>query len=104
MFAAIVMIGLALGFNVAGLSALVPIGIGVTAYGMAYAVVHDVYIHRRLPMFGERTLPVFERLAIAHRRHHDRNGAPYGMLLPLPSSDRRTGRNGSRPSHDPVDA
>jgi beta-carotene 3-hydroxylase len=103
MFAAVVMLGFAVGFNVSGFDVLVPIGIGTTAYGAAYALVHDVYIHRRLPLFGERTLPVFERLAVAHRRHHDRNGAPYGMLAPLSVRWAR-GRSGSRPSHDPADA
>lgn len=102
-FAGVVMLGFAIGFNVAGLGVLVPIGVGITAYGAAYALVHDAYIHRRLPLFGERTVPVFERLAIAHRRHHDRNGAPYGMLVPI-SPREIEGAKGSRPSHEPVDA
>jgi beta-carotene 3-hydroxylase len=105
MFAAVVLIGFAVGFNVAGLDMLVPIGIGVTAYGAAYALVHDVYIHRRLPLFGDRRVPVLERLAAAHRVHHDRNGAPYGMLVPVvPSSVGARSANGSRPSHEPVEA
>lgn len=95
-FAAIVMIGFALGFNVSGLAFLVPVGVGITVYGAAYAFVHDVYIHRRLPLFGDRTVPVLERLAEAHREHHRRNAAPYGMLLPV--------RSGSRPSHVPVES
>lgn len=108
-FAAVVMLGFALGFNIAGFEVLVPIGIGVTLYGAAYALVHDVYIHRRLPLFGDRPVPGLERLAVAHRRHHDRNGAPYGMLVPMPLrvSGRPSGqrpRSGSVPSHDPADA
>jgi beta-carotene 3-hydroxylase len=102
-FAMIVMFGFGIGFNVSGFSVLVPVGVGITAYGAAYALVHDVYIHRRLALFGERPLPGFERLAIAHRLHHDRDGGPYGMLMPLPVRDAR-GRSGSRPSHDPADA
>lgn len=101
MFAAVVMLGFAAGFNVSGLGALVPLGIGITAYGMAYALVHDVYIHRRIPMFGDRQLPGLERLAAAHRVHHDRNGAPYGMLVPVLA---RSSRSGSRPSQLPRDA
>jgi len=97
-FAAFVMIGLAVGFNVAGYHALVPIGVGITAYGAAYALVHDVYTHGRLPLFGDRRVSGFERLAAAHREHHRHNGAPYGMLVPMMS------RNGSRPSHDPLEA
>jgi beta-carotene 3-hydroxylase len=91
MFAALVMMGFAVGFNVAGFAALVPVGIGVTAYGIAYALVHDVYIHRRLPLFGDRPVPGLERLAAAHRVHHERNAAPYGMLAPLRSSRSRSG-------------
>jgi beta-carotene 3-hydroxylase len=89
MFAALVMLGFAVGFNVAGFAALVPVGIGVTLYGLTYALVHDVYIHRRLPLFGDRPVPGLERLAAAHRVHHERNAAPYGMLIPLRSPARR---------------
>ena len=90
MFASIVMMGFAVGFNVAGFAALVPVGIGVTAYGLTYALVHDVYIHRRLPLFGDRRVPGLERLAAAHQVHHERNAAPYGMLAPLRSSRSRS--------------
>jgi beta-carotene 3-hydroxylase len=97
MFAALVMIGLAVGFNVRGWDVLVPIGVGVTCYGSAYAVVHDVYTHHRLRLFGDRSVPVLERLARKHREHHTHGGAPYGMLVPVSA-------RGSRPSHDPLDA
>jgi len=102
MFAGIVLVGFALGFNVAGFEVLVPVGVGVTLYGAAYALVHDVYIHRRLPLFGDRHIAVFEHLAVAHRVHHDRNAGPYGMLLPVVPSRRPA--SGSRPSHEPLDA
>ena len=58
MFAAVVCVGLWVGFHDPRLAELVPIGVGVTAYGVAYAVVHDVYIHRRLRWFGDRRLPL----------------------------------------------
>lgn len=82
-FAGLVCIGFAAGFNVDGLGALVPIGIGVTAYGVAYAAVHDVAIHRRVGRAGALRSPVITRLAEAHRLHHRFNDAPYGMLLPV---------------------
>ena len=107
MFAAVVLVGLAVGFNVDGWSVLVPIGVGVTLYGLAYALVHDVYIHRRVGALGGRTLPGLERLAAAHRVHHDRNGAPYGMLIPIVSGQRQSAggpARGSVPSQVPVDA
>lgn len=96
MFAGVVMFGLAVGFNVPGWTFLVPMGVGITAYGIAYALVHDVYIHRRLALVGHGRLPALDRLAAAHRVHHERNAAPYGMLMPV-----RGSRSGSRPSHRP---
>lgn len=55
---------------------------GVTAYGAAYGWVHDIYIHRRLPLARHR-YRVLERLAEAHELHHRFGGEPYGMLLPV---------------------
>ena len=83
MFAAIVNVGFFAGFNWDGFGSLVPVGVGVTVYGMAYAVVHDVYIHGRLGWFDGRRIGAFERLADAHRIHHLYNAAPYGMLAPV---------------------
>ena len=83
MFAAVVCIGLWVGFHEPRLAELVPIGAGVTAYGVAYALVHDVYIHRRLRWFGDRRLALLDRLAGAHALHHRFGGAPYGMLVPI---------------------
>ncbi len=87
-FAALVMFGLWLGFN-AGLTALIPLAVGVTLYGIAYALVHDGYIHRRLGVFGARRVAVLERLAEAHRIHHLYNAAPYGMLAPVVPAELR---------------
>jgi beta-carotene 3-hydroxylase len=87
-FASIVMFGFWAGFNTS-LVALVPLGIGVTLYGIAYALVHDGYIHRRLDMFGSRRIATLERLADAHRIHHLYNAAPYGMLAPIVPAELR---------------
>jgi beta-carotene 3-hydroxylase len=87
-FAAIVMFGLWLGFNTS-LTALIPLAVGVTLYGIAYALVHDGYIHRRIDPFGDRPIPALERLADAHRIHHLYNAAPYGMLLPVVPAELR---------------
>jgi len=96
LFAGLVCVGLWVGFNEPGWSGLVPAGVGVTAYGAAYAVVHDVYIHRRLRWFSDRRLPALDRLADAHALHHRYGGAPYGMLVPIvPGALRR--RAASRP-------
>ena len=65
-----------------GLPVLWPIAVGVTAYGIAYLIVHEVVIHRRLPI----AVPVGRYLGWlreGHRDHHVGGGEPYGMLLPL---------------------
>ena len=81
LFAGIVMVAMAVGFNVDGLTVLLPITIGVTLYGVAYALVHDGYIHGRLPVPGRH--PQLDRLADAHELHHRFGGEPYGMLVPI---------------------
>ena len=96
MFAGVVCVGLWLGFNEPGWGDLVPIGLGVTAYGAAYALVHDVYIHRRLRWFGEHRIAVLDRLAAAHARHHREGGAPYGMLVPIMARPARRADRGLR--------
>lgn len=102
MFAAIVNVGFFAGFNVEALSALVPVGVGITTYGAAYALVHDVYVHRRLGWFDGREIAVFDRLADAHRIHHLYNAAPYGMLMPIVPQDLRA--RAARTTRDPLAA
>ncbi len=82
-FAAVVCIALWVGFHDPARADLVPLGVGVTAYGIAYALVHDVYIHRRLRWFGDLHAGVLDALADAHALHHRFGGAPYGMLVPI---------------------
>ena len=81
-FGAATIVLLAVGVWVGGGSALVPIGIGITAYGAAYLVVHDVVIHRRLPW---PTIPdrVGARIRAAHNVHHLYSGPPFGFLAPV---------------------
>lgn len=100
MFAGIVCVGLFVGFNQPGWSALVPVGVGVTLYGIAYALVHDVYIHGRVRLFGDRRIAVLDRLADAHRIHHLYSGAPFGMLMPVVPRELRDRAIGT--SHDPL--
>jgi beta-carotene 3-hydroxylase len=65
-----------------GPAVLWPVAVGVTLYGVTYAVVHEVVIHRRLPVpvAGGRYLGW---LRDAHLDHHLGGREPYGMLLPL---------------------
>lgn len=89
-FAALVNVGFVVGFNVDGWGALVPAGIGVTAYGLAYGYVHDVYIHGRFTWLPRPRSALLDRLAEAHRVHHLYSAAPYGMLVPVVPAELRT--------------
>ena len=57
---------------------------GVSCYGMAYLVVHDVCVHGRLsggrPILKGRWL---RWVASCHAVHHRTGGAPFGFLLPF---------------------
>ena len=78
---------LALGVFYKG-SAILFIGIGITLYGVAYFLVHDVFIHRRFRIFrntDNRYLKAIRRAHKAHHKHLDKkNGECFGMLwVPL---------------------
>jgi beta-carotene 3-hydroxylase len=64
------------------------IATGVTAYGLLYALLHDVLIHRRLPLAWKPRNAYLQRLMTAHRLHHavrTREGAvSYGFLYAPP--------------------
>jgi len=80
---------LAIGLLVAGLgdpvgSRAFPLGLGITLYGFAYFVIHDLYVHRRyLPFDSQNRL--FRLLRRAHRRHHQSGEKPgqepFGLFL-----------------------
>jgi beta-carotene 3-hydroxylase len=81
-FAAATIALLSVGVWIGGGEVLVPLGVGITAYGFSYLVVHDVIIHRRIP--GLR-IPdgALARLRRAHNVHHLFSRAPYGFLVPV---------------------
>lgn len=80
-FAAATVSAMALGQAVPRLRWLRDVGAGVTAYGLAYAFVHDVHVHERLPWRARSDR--LDALAEAHRLHHRFGGEPYGMLVPV---------------------
>jgi len=80
--AALTIAAMAWGRRGGSLAVLLPVGAGVTAYGLTYLMVHDLYIHRRLPLLPPR-LALLEPLRRAHAVHHLHGGAPYGMLCPV---------------------
>jgi beta-carotene 3-hydroxylase len=81
---------IALGVFVAPLAFLIPVGFGMTVYGVLYFFIHDLVIHLRVPALRplRRRFHWHHR---AHRAHHRFGGEPYGLLFPiLPRRARRS--------------
>ncbi|HEY2710097.1 MAG TPA: sterol desaturase family protein [Caulobacteraceae bacterium] len=74
--------------GVHGIAPLLPIGIGITAYGAVYAMFHDGLVHRRYPTPLNGKSRFWKRLIQAHRIHHavsTKHGCvSYGFLLAQP--------------------
>lgn len=99
LFAGLTITAMALGTWRPGWGLLVAVGVGVTAYGASYAVVHDLYIHRRLKVLPEH-VSWLEPLREAHRIHHLFHAAPYGMLVPVVPAELR--RRAATTARDPI--
>ena len=60
-------------------------GLGVTAYGFTYFLLHDIFIHNRLKLFRKTKSVYFEAMRRAHKMHHKHlgkeNGEEFGLLL-----------------------
>lgn len=61
------------------------IGFGILLYGIAYFLVHDVFIHRRMKYLKQIDHPYFKALRKAHKVHHKHlgkeDGECFGMLM-----------------------
>lgn len=61
------------------------IGYGIAAYGFAYFMIHDVYIHRRFKWLRDIDHPYFMAIRKAHKVHHKHlgkeQGECFGMLI-----------------------
>jgi beta-carotene 3-hydroxylase len=60
-------------------------GIGVTAYGFTYFVLHDIFIHRRAKFLDKLDSRYFRAMRKAHKVHHKTMGKEhceeFGLLL-----------------------
>ena len=60
------------------------IGTGITLYGFAYFLVHDVFIHQRFKIFRKAESPYLRAIRRAHKMHHKHldkhEGECFGML------------------------
>ena len=60
------------------------IGLGITLYGFAYFLVHDIFIHQRFRIFRNTDNKYFKAIRRAHKTHHKHlgkeQGECFGML------------------------
>lgn len=73
-------IGMEQGFNY-----LFFVGLGITLYGIAYFIIHDIFIHRRIRALGHMDFAYLRAIRKAHKVHHKHlgrhDGECFGMLL-----------------------
>ncbi len=64
------------------------IGLGITCYGAAYFLVHDIFIHQRFKLLRRTDNWYFRAIRKAHKVHHKHlgkeEGECFGMLLVPP--------------------
>ena len=75
-------------FGVHSIPWLLPIGVGITAYGAVYALFHDALVHKRYWSPFSAKSPFWKPLVQAHRIHHavsTKEGCvSFGFLLAQP--------------------
>ena len=61
------------------------IGLGILLYGIAYFLVHEIFIHQRITWLHHSNKAYFMALRRAHKRHHKHlgkeEGECFGMLI-----------------------
>jgi len=64
---------------------VVSIGAGITLYGLAYFIVHEIIIHQRFKLFAKSNNRYIKAIRRAHKMHHKHvgkeDGESFGMLL-----------------------
>ena len=64
---------------------LIFIGLGILLYGIAYMLVHDIFIHRRFKLFRNANNWYAKGIRRAHKMHHKNihktGGECFGMLI-----------------------
>ncbi|MEM9025281.1 MAG: carotene hydroxylase [Bacteroidota bacterium] len=64
------------------------IGLGIAVYGVAYFLVHDIFIHQRFRIFRKTDHAYFRAIRKAHKVHHKHRGKAHGecfgmLIVPL---------------------
>ena len=77
------MVGLFIGLK-NGFNAFFWAGLGITLYGLAYFLVHDIFIHQRFKIFRNTDNSYLKAIRRAHKMHHKHlgkdEGECFGML------------------------
>jgi beta-carotene 3-hydroxylase len=77
-----------IGSAVAGMFPLFFVGVGISLYGIAYFLVHDIFIHQRFKVFTRTNHRYLKAIRKAHKVHHKHlepeDGECFGMLLVPP--------------------
>ena len=64
---------------------VVSIGAGITLYGLAYFIVHEIIIHQRFKLFTRSNNRYIKAIRWAHKMHHRHlnkgDGESFGMLI-----------------------
>jgi beta-carotene 3-hydroxylase len=66
-------LGIILGTQFPDLRFLLPVGIGITGYGIFYIVFHDIIVHRRIRIKFSAKNAYLKRMIHAHYVHHTRH-------------------------------
>jgi len=63
----------------------IAVGLGIFAYGLAYFMVHDIFIHQRFKLFRNADNRYSRAVRRAHKMHHKKigkeDGESFGMLI-----------------------
>jgi beta-carotene 3-hydroxylase len=59
---------------------IVAASVGISAYGMVYLTIHDLYVHRRMRSLTF-AIPYLKKVKKAHMVHHLYGGEPFGLLI-----------------------
>lgn len=78
LFYAVVSIGFFLLWKYDILSTGLAIGLGIFAYGCAYFIVHDIFIHQRFKWLRNTNNRYAKGLRRAHKMHHKHLGKEHG--------------------------
>lgn len=84
-FYAVISMGLKVAHSELGLWWCLPISAGILAYGIAYFVVHDIFIHQRFKWLRKANNKYAKGVRRAHKMHHKHigkeDGENFGMLI-----------------------